>query len=64
MEDMNAVKSGSMDENRKVMLYSAHDINVVAVLKALNVYYPHAIKFSAAVILELHLIQQKYYVKV
>ncbi|XP_043468547.1 venom acid phosphatase Acph-1-like isoform X2 [Leptopilina heterotoma] len=63
-DDMNAVRNSTMDKNRKLMLYSAHDFNVVAVLSALNVYYPHAPKFSSAVIMELHLIHNIYYVKI
>ncbi|XP_051168236.1 venom acid phosphatase Acph-1-like [Leptopilina boulardi] len=64
IEDMKAVGNGSMDKKRKIMLYSAHDITVAAVLKALDVYYPHVPKFSSAVIVELHLIEQKYFVKI
>ncbi|XP_051168240.1 venom acid phosphatase Acph-1-like [Leptopilina boulardi] len=63
-EDMDAVRNGTMDKKRKLMLYSAHDITVVAVLNALNVYYPHAPQFSSAVIVELHLIDNVYYVKI
>lgn len=62
--DMDDVRNRTMNKNRKLMLYSAHDFNVVAVLSALNVYYPHAPKFSSAVIMELHLIHNIYYVKV
>ncbi|XP_033225869.1 uncharacterized protein LOC117178550 [Belonocnema kinseyi] len=62
-EDMESVENGSMNENRKLMLYGAHDLNAVAVLKALDVYYPHVPKFSSAVIVELHLMDQAYYVK-
>ncbi|XP_051168234.1 venom acid phosphatase Acph-1-like isoform X3 [Leptopilina boulardi] len=64
IEDMKKVKNGTMDRKRKIMLYSAHDINIAAVLKALNVYYPHVPKFSSAVIVELHLKNQEYFVKV
>ena len=53
-----------MDKNRKINLYSGHDINIFAILKALDVYYPHFPAFSSAVILELHFINQLYYVKV
>ena len=50
---MNSVKNGSMDKNRKMILYSGHDLNIVAVLSALGVFDPHLPKFSSAVILEL-----------
>ena len=64
IKDMESVRSGSMDKNRKLMLYGAHDLNVVSVLKALGVFYPHVPKYSSAVIVELHLIDQAYYVQV
>ena len=61
---MESVRKGSMDKNRKLMLYSAHDLNVSAILKNLGIYFPHVPKFSSAVLLELHFIDQLYYVKV
>ncbi|XP_033225871.1 venom acid phosphatase Acph-1-like [Belonocnema kinseyi] len=63
-ENMESVENGSMDENRKLMLYGAHDLNVVAVLEALGVFHSHVPKFSSAVIVELHLIEKAYYVKI
>lgn len=62
--DMEAVRNGSMEKNRKIMLYSAHDITVAAVLKALNVYYPHVPQFTSAVIAELHFIENRFFVKI
>ena len=64
INDMVAVRNGSMDRNRKINLYSAHDLNIVAVLKALGVYQPHVPKYSSAVIIELHRINNFFYVKV
>lgn len=61
---MESSKNGSINQKRKIMLYSAHDITVAAVLKALDVYYLHVPKFSSAVIIELHLIEQNFFVKV
>ncbi|XP_051168239.1 venom acid phosphatase Acph-1-like [Leptopilina boulardi] len=63
-EDMDAVRYGTMDKKRKLMLYSTHDLTVAAVLNALKVYHLHAPQFSSAVIVELHLIDKVYYVKV
>ncbi|XP_033225870.1 venom acid phosphatase Acph-1-like [Belonocnema kinseyi] len=63
-EDMESVKSGEMDKNRKLMLYVAHDLNIVAVLKGLDVFDPHVPKYSASLILELHLIDETYHVKI
>ncbi|XP_051168250.1 venom acid phosphatase Acph-1-like [Leptopilina boulardi] len=62
IDDMLSVKYGTM--KKKLFLYSAHDITVVAVLQALGVYFPHVPKFSSAVILELHEIIGNYFVKV
>lgn len=59
---MLAVKNGEL--GKKLFLYSAHDVTVVAVLKALGVYFPHVPKFSSATILELHQINGDYFIKV
>lgn len=61
---MESVKRGSMDKNRKLMLYVGYDLNVVALLKALGVFDQHVPTFSSAVFLELHLINKVYSVKV
>ncbi|XP_043474699.1 venom acid phosphatase Acph-1-like [Leptopilina heterotoma] len=64
IEDMDAVRNGTMAKNRKLMLYSTHDLAVAAVLNSLNVYHLHAPEFSSAVFVELHLINETYYVKI
>lgn len=64
IDDMISVKQGTMNKNRKLLLYSGHDITIVAVLQNLGVYFPHVPKFSSAVILELHQIKESYFVKV
>ncbi|KAF5285958.1 hypothetical protein FQR65_LT13029 [Abscondita terminalis] len=48
----------------KMYIYSAHEISVVSILGALNLYYPHVPNYGASVILELHNINQKRYIKV
>ncbi|XP_033225865.1 venom acid phosphatase Acph-1-like [Belonocnema kinseyi] len=66
-EDMDSVVHGFMDKNRKIIIYGAHDLNIVAVLKSLGVFFPHVPKFSSAVILELYHMDKPhkhYYVKV
>ncbi|XP_043474532.1 venom acid phosphatase Acph-1-like [Leptopilina heterotoma] len=62
INDILAVKNGEM--GNKLFLYSAHDITVAAVLKALGVYFPHVPKYSSATILELHQIKEDYFIKI
>ncbi|XP_043474696.1 venom acid phosphatase Acph-1-like [Leptopilina heterotoma] len=61
VNDILAVKSGELE--KKLFLYSGHDITVVAVLKTLGVYFTHVPKFTSAVILELHQIKGDYFIK-
>lgn len=58
------IMSGVATDERKIYLYSGHESNVAAVMQALQVYYPHVPEYSSAVILELHEINHRYYVKV
>ncbi|XP_058801268.1 venom acid phosphatase Acph-1-like [Phymastichus coffea] len=64
IDDMVTYSNGKLDRNRKIFLYSGHETNVVAVLQALGVYYPHVPEYTSAVIIELHEVNSKYYVKV
>lgn len=64
IDDMVARKNGTLDERRKVMLYSGHDFNVVSLLAALGVYSPHVPQYSSAVMIELHEVDKQYTVKV
>ena len=64
IKDMESVINGSISENRKMNLYSAHDLNVVAVLSVLGVYYPHAPRYSSNVMIDLHEIDGIFYIKV
>ncbi|XP_025830395.1 venom acid phosphatase Acph-1-like [Agrilus planipennis] len=41
-------------EGRKMYLYSGHENNVINVLSTLNLFVPHVPKYSAAVFIELH----------
>lgn len=52
------------EEKRKIFLYSSHDINIYALLSALNVVVPHAPEFTSAVIVELLYVDNNYFVKV
>lgn len=56
--------TGTQVEERKIYLYSGHETNIAAVLHGFKVYNPHVPEYSSAVIVELHEIRNKYYVKV
>lgn len=49
---------------RKVTLYSGHDKNIVGLLQSLKIYDGHFPDFSSALIFELWLHDEQYYVKV
>lgn len=50
---MKLKKSGKMDPDVKLWIYSAHDTNIVALLDSLNIYNNELPPYAAAVILEL-----------
>lgn len=56
--------TGTLNDERKIYLYSGHESNIAGVLYALNVNYPHIPEYSSSVILELHQIDNEYYVQV
>ena len=56
--------TGRVENERKMYLYSGHESNVAAVMQSLQVYYPHVPEYSSALILELHKIDNEYYVKI
>lgn len=60
---MQSVAHGSKKKT-KIFLYSGHDLNVYAMLAALNVVKPHPPEFTSAVIIELYTIEEAYYVRV
>lgn len=63
--DMLAVTRDSNKERRtKVFMYSAHETNIVGVLRALNVYQTHIPFYSSAVVVELWKDIDDYFVKV
>lgn len=59
---MNKVIKGTL--NRKINLFSAHDMNVSGLLLALNISKRHFPEFTSSVIIELHERDEKYFVKV
>ncbi|XP_011136759.1 venom acid phosphatase Acph-1 isoform X2 [Harpegnathos saltator] len=62
IEDMLGVINGSLPD-RKINLFSAHDVNVVAVLRALGISHGMP-TFTSGVIIELHEMNDQYFVKV
>lgn len=63
--DMIAKIDGKLENEKKINLYSSHDINVAAQLLALGVTKPHHPYYTSAVILELYRDELKnYYVQV
>ncbi|XP_014487263.1 PREDICTED: venom acid phosphatase Acph-1-like [Dinoponera quadriceps] len=63
IQDMKGVINGTLVD-RKINLFSAHDINVVAMLKALDIYDNTFPSFTSTVIVELHEKDNNYFVKV
>ncbi|XP_076625630.1 venom acid phosphatase [Colletes latitarsis] len=61
---MLAFITGTLKDERKIYLYSGHENVVSAILHALQVYRPHVPEYSSAVIMELHELDNKYYVKI
>lgn len=58
IEQMNAkIMNTIQPTGRKIYLYSGHEYNVINIMAALNVYTPHVPKYSAAVMIELHKLQ-------
>lgn len=56
--------TGASENERKLYLYSGHETNIAALLQALNLYKPHVPAYSSSIILELHEIDNDYFVKV
>ncbi|XP_058801327.1 venom acid phosphatase Acph-1-like [Phymastichus coffea] len=63
LNDIQAVKDGSIG-GRKINLYSGHETNVVALLQTLGVFKYHVPQYGSAVIVELHEIDNQYYMKI
>lgn len=62
--DMISLTKGTLKNGKKLNIYSAHDINVIAHLLTLGVGEPHQPFFTSAVILELYRDYEKnYYVQ-
>ena len=64
IDDMLAKTKNEPKNKRKIFLYSAHEMNIVAILQTLKVWKPHIPEYSSAVVIELREDGQNYYVKV
>jgi len=60
---MNKVINGTLVD-RKINLYSAHDMNVAAMLIALKIFDNRIPQFTSGVIIELYEKDSNYFVKV
>lgn len=63
MNDMTEVKNGTL-KDRKINLFSGHDINVAAMLQALNIFDYRIPQYTSSVIIELHEKNDEFFVKV
>lgn len=63
IDDMNKVINKSLPD-RKINLFSAHDINVAGLLHALNISKYHIPEYTSSVIIELRKKDEEYFVKV
>lgn len=64
LETMTGIANGTINNGRKINLFSGHETNIAAVLLALDVYKPHVPKYSSAIIFELYTDNNDYFVKV
>ncbi|EFN60534.1 Lysosomal acid phosphatase [Camponotus floridanus] len=63
INDMNEVINGTL-KDRKLNLFSGHDINVAAISHALNIFCEHVPQYTSSIIIELHEKNSKFFVKV
>jgi len=59
---MNAVINGTLD--RKINLFSAHDMNIIGLQHTLNVFDYRNPEYTSSIIIELYEKDKKYFVKV
>ena len=53
MNKINEKNGNEFNEIEKLFLYSVHELNIVAMLKTLNIQKPHIPNYSSAIIVEL-----------
>lgn len=63
INDMDGVMNGTL-QDRKINIFSGHDINMAALLHALNIYEDIMPKYTSCIMIELHEKNGKFFVKV
>ncbi|XP_012253608.2 venom acid phosphatase Acph-1-like isoform X2 [Athalia rosae] len=63
-DDFASCRNGTLEEGKKLYLYSAHDLNVAGLLGALGIWKSHMPEFSSAVIIELLECDGEYFIKI
>ncbi|KAJ3664868.1 hypothetical protein Zmor_000407 [Zophobas morio] len=63
IQDSLAKKAGTLPDERKLFLYSAHEYNVATMLRTLNVFWRHVPPFGATIFFEIHDIEGEYGLK-
>ncbi|XP_044259034.1 venom acid phosphatase Acph-1-like [Tribolium madens] len=63
IQDSVSKQNGSLPEERKIFLYSAHEFNVATMLRTLNVFHRHVPPFGATIFFEIHNINGQYGLK-
>ncbi|GAB1863159.1 Prostatic acid phosphatase [Camponotus japonicus] len=63
INDMNEVINGTL-KDRKLNLFSGHDINVAGIMHALNISDEHVPQYTSSIMIELHEKNGEFFVKV
>ncbi|XP_017780699.1 PREDICTED: uncharacterized protein LOC108565647 [Nicrophorus vespilloides] len=64
-DTMNKIDNTLKPKDRKMFMYSGHDINVIAYLGAIGAYKENLhINFSSCIMIEVHKIEDEYFIKV
>lgn len=63
IDNMNEVVNGTL-KDRKLNLFSGHDLNVAAIMHALNISYENVPRYTSSIMIELHEKNGEFFVKV
>ncbi|XP_025262796.1 venom acid phosphatase Acph-1-like isoform X2 [Camponotus floridanus] len=63
INDMNAMINGTL-KDRKLNLFSGHDLNVAGIMYALNIFDEQVLRYTSSIMIELHEKNGKFFVKV
>lgn len=63
-DSLGKIKNSTKDKNRKLFIYSGHDVTIVPLLRALKLYDSQLPNYGAHVLFELHKINNTYGFKV